>query len=196
MRIIIFGSGGQAGIELVTRALARGHRVTAFARDPESLGLQHPCLVLARGDVLDGASIRVGLAGQEAAISMLALGRGAGGLLLAEGMANLVQALQDTGVRRFICRSELGAGDGRDRSGWLRRAAHDPLHWKARAAELGIVEGTVKASALEWTIVRTGELGGGGGRAEISRRKAVDFILGVLETGVCVRQTVEVGGNL
>jgi putative NADH-flavin reductase len=171
MQIIIFGAVSRVGRELVVRALARGHRVTAFARQPETLGMAHPCLALARGDVLDGASIRTGLAGQQAAISVLAPGRGPGGLLLAEGIANLVQALQETGVSRFICLSAPGAGI----LPWVRTA---------RTTELAVMEGYVRCSSLAWTIVQTGRLTRRGGI------KTANAILDELETSFHIKQTI------
>jgi putative NADH-flavin reductase len=205
MNLIIFGATGELGKILVTRALERGHQVTAFARRPESLGMASPRLTLARGDVLDGASLRAALAGQAAAISVLGIRRGAGGLLLAEGMANLVQACQAAGVNRFICLSSLGVGASRGRLGWLYRALLIRLYLKPRLAEQEIIEGYVRSSALDWTIVQAGRLTGGAptgryrvclsdtgrwGNPRISRVDAAAFLLDELVQGRFQRQSV------
>ncbi len=141
MNLIIFGSTSPIGQVLVLHALDRGHRVTAFARQPELLAIQHPDLVLARGDVLDGASLRAALAGQQAAISVLGVRRGSG-LLLAEGIANLVQALSETGVPRLVYLAST------------QRRILPPS--KARLAEQAVIERCIRASKLDWTIAQPG----------------------------------------
>jgi uncharacterized protein YbjT (DUF2867 family) len=139
MNLIIFGSTSPTGQVLLAQALDRGHRVTAFARQPEQVGIQHPNLALASGDVLDGSSLRAALAGQDAAISVLAVRRGSG-LLLAEGIANLIQALSAAGVQRFVY---LAAP---------QRSILPPS--KARLAEQAVIERCIRASSLAWTIVQ------------------------------------------
>lgn len=52
MKLIIFGSSWDLGRHIVNQALAQGHQVTAFARDPAALNLAHPRLILNAGDSL------------------------------------------------------------------------------------------------------------------------------------------------
>jgi uncharacterized protein YbjT (DUF2867 family) len=159
MNLIIFGSTSPIGQILVAQALERGHRMTAFARQPELLVVQHPNLVLARGDVLDGASLRAALAGQQAAISVLSVRRGSG-LLLAEGIANLIQGLCETGVQRFVY---LAA---------QQRRILPPS--KAHLAEQAVIERCICASTLDWTIVQPGRA--------ISPSQVVSCLLDEVET--------------
>lgn len=46
MKLIIFGATGRTGIELVSQALDEGHRVTAFARNPKAMNIQHAELMV------------------------------------------------------------------------------------------------------------------------------------------------------
>ena len=58
MKLLIFGSTGGTGRELVKQALDQGHSVTAYARDPAKIeNLQHPGLKVVSGDVLDPAAV-------------------------------------------------------------------------------------------------------------------------------------------
>jgi len=58
MKLLVFGSTGGTGRELVKQALEQGHEVTAFARSPAKLSdLKHPSLQVVRGDVLDPAAV-------------------------------------------------------------------------------------------------------------------------------------------
>ena len=57
MRLLIFGSTGSIGRELVKQALEQGHTVTAFAREPAKLDITHANLRVVQGDVRDLASV-------------------------------------------------------------------------------------------------------------------------------------------
>ncbi len=52
-KLLIFGSTGSVGRQLVQQALQKGYSVTAFARTPAKLGIRHAHLELVQGDVLD-----------------------------------------------------------------------------------------------------------------------------------------------
>src|ERR1700730_3428654 len=54
---IVIGATGGTGRQLVHQALALGHEVTAFVRDPARLQIAHANLRVAKGDVLDYASV-------------------------------------------------------------------------------------------------------------------------------------------
>ncbi|MEU0884708.1 NAD(P)H-binding protein [Lentzea sp. NPDC005914] len=57
MNLIVLAASGRTGLALATQALRRGHTVTAIARDPERIALDHPNLRKVAGDVTDPASI-------------------------------------------------------------------------------------------------------------------------------------------
>ena len=57
MKVLIFGATGTIGHELVKQALEQGHVVTAFARNPAKVDLEHPNLTVAQGDVMDQAAV-------------------------------------------------------------------------------------------------------------------------------------------
>ena len=44
MKLLIFGATGSIGGQVVEQALEQGHTVTAFARNPAKLNIQHPDL--------------------------------------------------------------------------------------------------------------------------------------------------------
>ena len=41
MKLLIFGSTGSIGCQLVKQALEQGHMLTAFARDPVRVDIKH-----------------------------------------------------------------------------------------------------------------------------------------------------------
>ena len=154
MKLIIFGATGTLGRHLVEQALARGHRVTAFARRPDALELKHHCLDRRAGDVLDRQAVADAVRGHDAVV--IALGSGRKGTVRSVGTQHVIEAMQRHGVRRLSCLSTLGAGDSR---------AHLNFFWKrimfgfllrdAYADHLA-QEACVAESDLDWTIVRPG----------------------------------------
>lgn len=75
MKIIVFGASGGTGIEIVKQALEAGHLVTAFARNPAKLSIQHLNLTVFQGNVMEAAAVEKAVAGQDAVISALGTAR-------------------------------------------------------------------------------------------------------------------------
>ncbi len=151
MNLVIFGATGSVGRHVVGQALEAGHRVSAMARTPARL----PEAVRAiPGDVLNPSDVLRAVDGHDAVICVI--GAGARGGLRAPGTANIVAAMQATGVRRLICQSTLGAGDSRGNLNfWWKRVMFGLLLRRAYADHQAQEE-LVRASGLDWTIVRPG----------------------------------------
>jgi putative NADH-flavin reductase len=71
MKILVFGATGGSGRHIVEQALAQGHIVTAFVRDPARIQLVHENLRVVRGDISRYDSVEAAVAGQEAVLSAL-----------------------------------------------------------------------------------------------------------------------------
>ncbi|MBW3114287.1 SDR family oxidoreductase [Bacillus sp. MCCB 382] len=71
MKVIVFGATGGTGNEVIKQALADGHEITAFVRNPSKLNGDHPLLTTIQGDALNAKEVEGALAGQEAVISCL-----------------------------------------------------------------------------------------------------------------------------
>lgn len=71
MKLLIFGGTGRTGRALVEQALAQGHVVTVFARDPTKLGVAHDNLRVMKGDIADYGSIEAAIKAQDAVLSAL-----------------------------------------------------------------------------------------------------------------------------
>ena len=111
MKLTIFGAGGAIGRRLTAQALAAGHDVTAFVREPSRLGQAHPRLRVMRGDVLDAAAVERAVLGRDAVLCALGaplLNRD--GVRL-RGTRVIVRAMERAGVDRLICLSMLGVGE-------------------------------------------------------------------------------------
>jgi putative NADH-flavin reductase len=154
MKVLIFGSTGSIGRQLVEQALAQGHVVTAFARDPAKLDLNHVNLKVVQGDVLDFASVEKAVQGQEAVLC--AIGAGRQGTIRSEGTRHIVRTMEKVGVRRFICQTTLGVGDSRGNLNFFWKYIMFGLILRDAFADHEKQETYVKQSRLDWIIVRPG----------------------------------------
>ena len=152
MKAIIFGATGSIGKNLVDQSLVQGHAVTAFVRDPARFDIEHENLRIAKGDVLDPASVQRAVAGHDAVL--VSIGAGRQGTVRSEGTRNIIRAMENTGVRRLICQSTLGVGDSWNNLtafwkylmfGFLLRPAY---------RDHVLQEKYVRESSLDWSIVR------------------------------------------
>jgi putative NADH-flavin reductase len=152
MKLVIFGATGSIGHQLVVQALEQGHTVTAFARDPAKLEIEHANLTGVQGDALDSASVEKAVDGQDAVLC--ALGAGAKGTTRSEGTRNIVRAMEKAGVSRFICLSTLGVGNSRANLSFFWKHIMFGLLLRQAYADHVSQEDLVKESRLDWTIVR------------------------------------------
>lgn len=203
MKIVVFGASGGTGREIVKQALAAGHAVTAFVRNPAKMDVQHPNLTLMPGDVLDAAAVQKAVAGQAAVISVLGPTRPPVPGMMETAAQHIVAAMQAQGVRRLISTTGAGVHDPQDQpglfdhfmKGLLTVMAGDVL--RDSAANVAVL----RASDLDWTVVRfprltdgphtgkyrVGYLGKNAG-GQISRADGADFVLKELVAGQYIRQ--------
>ena len=154
MNILVVGSTGETGLELVKQAKERGHSVTAFARSPEKLG-SFEDVSIARGDVLDEQSLVEAVKDQDAVLSVLGAPLGQEvGTVRSEGTRNLVQAMQSEEVKRLVAVSAIGVADSRDDMSFFAKLLLPRIVGKERLDEAQRQEEVVRASSLDWTLVR------------------------------------------
>ena len=162
MKLVIFGSTGGTGLQVVAQALEQGHDVTAFVRNPEKLDQKHERLRVVKGSVLDSASVESAIQGQDAVLCTLGLPPKDKSMLRAQGTKNIIRAMEKTGVKRFICQSTTGVGDSRDMMPFLMKHLIVPFFLRHAWADHEIQENHIKESQLEWIIVRPTALTDGG----------------------------------
>ena len=158
MKLIIFGSTGGTGRQVVTQALEQGHDVTAFARSPERLDQKHEKLQVIKGNVLDFASLERAIQGQDVVLCTLGLPPMDKSNLRANGTKNIIRAMEKTGVKRFICQSSGGVGDSSDTLPFLMKYLIVPFMLRRAFADHEIQENYIKESQLDWIIVRPAAL--------------------------------------
>ena len=204
MHILIVGATRGTGRQLLEQALMAGHTITALARNPQRLATQHQRLKIVKGDILDAESVALAMAGQNAVCCAIGVkSPWPGPTVFSEGTRNLLQAMKKTGVKRLICVTGIGAGDSRGHGGFLYDSIVLPFLFKPVYADKDRQESLIKASDVEWTIVRPGFLTNGpltknyrmptnmtGVTAGwISRADVAHFILKEFESNLYLRQT-------
>lgn len=203
MKLLIVGSTGTIGRQLVAQALNQGHLVTAFARDPAKLDpAKHPNLRVFRGDVLDPAAVEKAVTGQEAVLC--ALGAGSKGHVRATGTQNIVWAMEQAGIKRLVCQTSLGVGDSRGNLDFFWKYIMFGLLLRAAFADHEKQEAYVRQSGLDWVLVRpaaftngkrTGQYRHGFSgtdktlKLKIARPDVADFMLKQLTDDTYLRQT-------
>jgi len=161
MKLLIIGSTGPTGLQLVEQALSAGHEVTAAVRSPDNAALPSNARKV-RADVTDAASLLAAVSGQEVVISSLGspLSRKPT-TLLSDGTRNLIAAMKQSDVRRLICITGIGAGDSRGHGGFFYDKIIQPLLLSEIYKDKDRQELVVRESGLDWTIVRPGQLTNG-----------------------------------
>lgn len=154
MKVLIIGSTGTIGTELLEQALTMGDEVTAFAREPSGISVEHTALSVVQGDVMDPASVERAMHGHEAVL--IALGAGARGGIRARGTQIVIDAMRRCGIRRLICLSSLGVGNSRGNLNFVWKYLMFGLLLRRAYADHVAQEKVVSDSGLDWTIVRPG----------------------------------------
>ncbi|HET9734799.1 MAG TPA: NAD(P)H-binding protein [Burkholderiales bacterium] len=205
MRLLVLGATGGTGLEVMRQALAQGHEITAFVRDPAKLQLADARLRVVPGALpADAAPLDAALDGRDAVICSLGV-RNAfkSGALIEGALRVLVPAMERASVRRLLLVSANGVGETRARSPLLPRILYRLLLGDI-FADKAAGEAIVRASSLEWTIAypvlltdgpRTGTYRAGEtlelrGMPKIARADVADFLLRELAARAFVRKGV------
>ena len=104
MRLLILGATGRTGRLIVERALATGHEVVAYVRNPAKMTVTHDRLSVVTGELADAAAITAAMRGVDAVIASLTppiSGRPTGPSI-AEGTRTVLNAMSAEGVGRLV----------------------------------------------------------------------------------------------
>ena len=154
MRLAIFGATGGTGLELTRQALEKGHSVRVLVRNPNRMTLTNANMRIVLGSVLDHESVTKTVLGTDVVLSCL----GQRNLLrntrvVSVGTHLIMSVMKEQGVRRLVIESAFGAGESLEKASLLQRMIFATLLW-APYEDKNVMEPEVKASGLEWTILR------------------------------------------
>jgi putative NADH-flavin reductase len=202
MKILILGATGATGQLIVRDATASGHHVVALVRAKASSDL--PGAEVIEGDVRDEETLARALNGCDAVVSALGTGMGLREVdLLTVATRGLVAAMARTGVRRLVCISALGVGDSHNHGGFFFDRLFQPLLLGPAYKDKERQEAAIRASSLDWVIVRPAMLTNSAARGriratidlagvnggKIARADVAQFVLEQLTTDSWLRQS-------
>jgi uncharacterized protein len=194
MKIIVFGATGGTGKLIVSQALAKGHSVTAFVRNPDGL-TPDPHLRVVQGDLFDLATVVDAIRGHRAVLSALGARSRQKADILANAIPVILEAMRQEYVTRLIV---LGASGVQRDHGKYQNALTNMAIWVAKKTVLkhpfvdqAAQERLLAASDVDYTIVRAPRLLDGPftgtyrvlpdalppGALSISRADVADFML-------------------
>ena len=156
MKVIVFGATGQVGKLAVRRMLKQGHEVSAFVRVPAALGFDDPNLRLVAGDALNEETAADAIKGHDAVVVTLGSGLSRKSLIRSQGTMNVIRGMHRHGVRRLICQSTLGAHESWGNLNFFWKRIMFGLLLRPVFLDHELQEKLVRASGLDWTIVRPG----------------------------------------
>ena len=202
MKILVLGATGATGQLIVRDATASGHYVVALVRAKARCDL--PGAEVIEGDVRDEGTLARALDGCDAVVSALGTGMGLREVdLLTVATRALVPAMTRAGVRRLICISALGVGDSRYHGGFVFDRLFQPLLLGPAYKDKERQEAAIRASALDWVVIRPAMLTNGSPRGrirattdlagvhggKIARADVAQFVVEQLTTDAWLRRT-------
>lgn len=210
MKLLVIGASQGTGALAASLALTHGHRVTAFARNPQKLGLKHPQLIRVSGDFHDQHSVDAVMPGQQVVIltaSSITL-KGFRDIpdYFSRGTRHVIAAMKAHGARRLVILSALGVGDSYSLLNPLAKLFVKLVVSQA-FADHALQEQMVRESGLEWVIARPSKLSNRAASrksvkkdsldsvpASIARADVAAFLVEAAESDKWLNKVVHLGG--
>ena len=155
MKILVLGATGATGRLIVSQALAKRHVVVALVRSKAGAA-DLAGAELVEGDARDAAALTRAVAGCDAVVSSLgtAISPFREVTMLSTATRALVGVMAKQNIRRLICITGIGAGDSRGHGGFFYDRLFLPLMLRKVYEDKDRQEDAIRASALDWIIVR------------------------------------------
>ena len=212
MNIILFGATGQIGQQVLKQALERGHKVTAFVREPSKIEVTHPNLTIKQGDARTSQAVAEAMPGHDAVVN--AMGPGGPGVsdqfldILTEGSHCIAEAMQSARIKRIVALGSAGTLQAVPDQLVRDVPNFPPFARNISGAHLQAWK-TYEAAGLNWTVVcppavvESGERTGNyrlatdymvemGAMLKIATGDLADFILNEVEQGKHIGHRVNI----
>ncbi|MFD5133676.1 NAD(P)-dependent oxidoreductase [Streptomyces olindensis] len=208
--LLVLGGSGRTGIHVLREAAARGHRVRALVRNPDTV--RAPAGVgLVRGTPANIDDIREAARGTEAVISVLSNARASDNPwarpvsppgFMTTAARDTLAVMDEQDIHRIVLASTQGAGDDWAHLNPVAKAFIKASNIKAGFADHDGVDRTVRASHADWTLaravalsdrpaggrVKAAERGTGRPAPRISRADFAGFLIDAVEKDAWIRR--------
>ena len=216
MKILLLGATGRTGQQIIKEALIRGHKISAIARDPEKL--KDYDIEVTQGTPYDYHTVEKAMSGCEAIINTLNVSRKSDNPwaplrspkdMISKSAHNAVQAMEKTGIKRFVALSTIGAGRSWKTSPGILKFMVSVSNLKVAFQDHGKQEEILENSSLNYTICRapmlSNELNDIGAIATregerpvnrvLNRNAAAKYFLDIIENNMHIRETVSLSNR-
>ena len=160
MNITVFGANGQIGQQFLNIALQNGDKVKAVVRRAGALEMTHPNLEVIVANYNDETQVTEAIAGQDTVLSTLGPnlngGRKITSLPIRDAHGVMLRVMEKSGVKRFITLGTPAIKSAQDKKqvATIMPALMPKLFFPPGYAEMKGVEALVKASKVDWTVIR------------------------------------------
>lgn len=155
MKVLVLGGAGRVGRLIVAEALERGHDVLALVRNASKLArVRHERLTVMPGDALDDRVLQRITLGYDAVVQAIGAPAGRATTVFSESTQVLLDVMQRNGIKRLVAITGIGAGDSKGHGGFVYDNIVYPLFTKPLYEDKTRQEELIKASGLDWVIVR------------------------------------------
>jgi putative NADH-flavin reductase len=154
MKLTVLGATGPTGQQILEQALSGGHEVTVLVRSldrlPESARDRVTALT---GDATRIQDVERALAGSEVVVSALGSGSDFKSDVASRAARALIPAAKAAGTKRVVVLSALGSGPTVSHASLVPRL-FGRLLMGTVMADKAVADDLIRASGLDWTLVR------------------------------------------
>jgi len=216
MKILLLGATGRTGQQIIEEALKRGHEISAIARDPEKL--KDFDIEVTEGTPYDYQTVEKAISGCEAVINTLNVSRKSDNPwaplrspkdMISKSALNTQQAMEKSGIKRFVALSTIGAGRSWKTSPAILKFLVSVSNLKVAFRDHGKQEEILENSSLDYTVCRapmlSDEMNNTGAIATqegekpanryLSRNAAAKYFLDIIENNTHLRETVSLSNR-
>lgn len=155
--IAVIGGTGKAGQYLVKELLTQNYYIKMLVRNPQHFGKDHSNITIIHGDVADAGAVLQTVEGCDAVISTLGMGVPPSSPdIFTKATANILDAMQQNGIMRYIVITGLNVNTPQDRKGPKAQMATDWMYANYPASTQNKQQEyeLLAQSDAGWTMVR------------------------------------------
>ena len=158
MKLLVLGANGRTGTHIVEQGLARRHQIVGLVRNASSLPARDGLTVI-EGTPTQAEDVTRAAQGCDAILCALNNPRASDApwskpltdeKILTQAAKNMIAS----GVKRVVFLSSIGVGDSFADTPWIMRFLIKRTHLGVTFADHNSVEEALRASDLDWTLVR------------------------------------------
>ena len=204
---LLLGATGRIGSLILQDALSQELQVTALVRDPTKLTPQ-PNLRIVQGSPLVQRDVEAAMQGCDSVISALANARTSDmpwaaqvspDWFMRDAIRTTTAAMRTHSLRRLVLVSSWGVGDDYPNTPWLFRLVQHYSTLRHTFADHDAVDSEVRASGLDWTLLRpVGFQAGGAEGYRVEQRDSsvgVGLSKGMINRGLVAQYAVQALNN-